>query len=183
MPRGMSRRLSTLAAAASLLLCLATAGLWVRPSDPVELFRWGDPPESSGHVIWASGEGLTYQKSYSVSAALVRDSRQDTTGWDVVGLSFHRTERYATGSAGGGARSLLWTRYLLGYTIEFRISIYWLLVTTAVLPAAHLPRWLRAFRSRRAPGLCVQCGYDLRATPDRCPECGTVPQQRKAAAA
>jgi hypothetical protein len=51
---------------------------------------------------------------------------------------------------------------------------YWcptMLVATG--PVASLIRWRRK-RSRRARGLCVRCGYDLRFTPDQCPECGTM---------
>jgi hypothetical protein len=49
---------------------------------------------------------------------------------------------------------------------------YWMLVAISLpMPILRARRaaWRRIARRR---GLCVFCGYDIRATPGRCPECG-----------
>jgi hypothetical protein len=52
---------------------------------------------------------------------------------------------------------------------------YWALaLLVGILPGVQLRQVLknRRRRQRREAGRCPTCGYDLRATPDRCPECG-----------
>lgn len=64
------------------------------------------------------------------------------------------------------------------------IATFWFVPigVTAALPVVWLAINLhrRSLRRRRlAAGLCLECGYDLRGSKDRCPECGTpVPEPR-----
>jgi hypothetical protein len=67
-----------------------------------------------------------------------------------------------------------------GSTLTVRIIglPYWLLVLLFALPPAWWAiGWKRRRNARRrAAGCCTRCGYDLRGTPDRCPECGAIPR-------
>ena len=60
-------------------------------------------------------------------------------------------------------------------SFRFVVIPYWfLLLLTGAGPAWWLHRRRRR-KHRLRHGLCRNCGYDLRATGDRCPECGHVP--------
>jgi hypothetical protein len=52
------------------------------------------------------------------------------------------------------------------------VAPYWSLLALALLPTATLIRRWRRQRLRKKRGQCLSCGYDLRASGARCPECG-----------
>jgi hypothetical protein len=56
-------------------------------------------------------------------------------------------------------------------TSAIALPFWFLILVFAALPALRMMGWRRGIRRQRR-GRCSQCGYDLRASPGRCPECG-----------
>ena len=185
----MRRGLFTISSAISLLLCIAVCTLWIRS------YWLGDT------VTWANADGhrriRTASGSLSIHLALedwstvparfqpLRYQRDDWstpmnwhvflspnpgnvhTSWEFAGFAWYQLRNTRT-----GARSVI------------SVTPFWsLALVTAVPPLIWVTRRLRDRRRRAQAGLCPTCGYDLRATPDRCPECGASPSHIPAPAA
>ena len=71
-----------------------------------------------------------------------------------------------------------WIGHYYGNTTSIVLPLpLFALLFGSIFTYCVLPRHRR--RKRKRLGLCVSCGYDLRASKDRCPECGELIQNRK----
>jgi hypothetical protein len=93
------------------------------------------------------------------------------TEWRCLGFVYVRgwVPFYGLGAGGPGIKWI---------TDWFAVGVPSALALPAclILPAARARRTFVGYRRRRrvGMGLCGRCGYDLRATSGRCPECGSV---------
>jgi hypothetical protein len=186
-------RLFNILSAVSLLLCVATVVLWVASYREgwswikahwntskciVNGFELTDTP--SGHLTLTRREqSFVYRDDFDV--------RRDTEGgfefirvqpdYDAIAELNVTTVGFSRGGFRWGhtPRESFWGD-MRNRAFDERwwlsIPMWSIAILFAALPAAQIARHLP--RRKRA-GLCANCGYDLRATPDRCPECGAVP--------
>lgn len=159
MMRRLARLLLMLVWSASLLLCVALCVLWVR--------SYGALPNTPGGRDSFNVTRTEPLYWFISSHGYLTLCRQEGKNWDKHPLKEHDVLGVRFGGGWGPDGSLLWNLDLP----------YWMLATVTALPVPlglrQLRRRRRAARFRRL-GLCPSCGYDLRATPGRCPECGAA---------
>jgi hypothetical protein len=165
----------------SLLLCMATVVLWVRSHGIADAISRED---AAGSMLFGTTRGKC---EVVLIGALV--------GRHGTGLSRWAYSKSPPSEPGLGISSppefdyrfarivyIKGTEQFLSYQMSYRMIIVplWMLsVASLIIPACWLGVLLHRIRRLQRVGLCPSCGYDLRATPDRCPECGVVPNNSK----
>jgi hypothetical protein len=177
--RRLARHLFTLCSAASLLLCVAVCALWVRSYFVVDGLSHSRERRASG--------------AYSTHGRLLLDTMGDSDVPVWPGLAGWEPTHEPAGDApqfidmpqvnGRGALGFKHARITndMGGGVVRAVTATAVPHWSVVLVLLPLPlAWAAAFRRRRYRNrhtLCPACGYDLRASPDRCPECGTLAAQ------
>jgi hypothetical protein len=165
----VTRRLLNLLTAVSLLLCVATCVLWVRGHFVIDSFQWpasdrrwiGVASDGGGvyviYTVTEAGWGTTLRHGYHAWPARGGSANATPARWSFAGFEVrHPTMSHVSGGS-------------------IRMPYVAIVVLTAGASAAARG-WVVFHRRRRAADRhCSACGYDLRATPERCPECGAVP--------
>jgi hypothetical protein len=186
----MRRRLWNILTFVSLLLCVATVLLWVHSYKRQGWACWTECGSRRCYAITVGNFPGRAFLSFSTQAA---DAPAVTSpsGWALPSLA--QLPRWMTWSEDSPTGPKAYENTLpdrpdlhqfLGvawYLDRSSIISFNLLVPHRYVAMAMmiLPlRWLwvdRRARRRRQAHHCQFCGYDLRATPDRCPECGNTP--------
>ena len=173
------------ASATSLLIGLATIALWVRSFSVADLITEGHALSAQDQAWWTFGSSrgqlLWNQRHWYFTGLDRSEGRFRLTVGPLRRISFDPYLRYASDLAHHVA-GFGWQRQhfvdsvnpncILNRDSEYLAIPLWSLALLLVLPPGVILRrlWLTRYRQ----GHCQACGYDLRASNDRCPECGTV---------
>jgi hypothetical protein len=169
----------------SLLLCLATAAMWVRSHwfydsfggewSSVHRFRRGGFLNSSQGRMqvgwWVCSEHDSTAAEFGHYS--FEGANDLMPGHELMGFAYaHPVQTVQADDAGN---PMPW--YSETHTLMAPYAF--VLLVTGALPTISMVQ-RRTHRQWRGRNCCLSCSYDLRATPDRCPECGTIPQTAQA---
>jgi hypothetical protein len=169
----------------SLLLFVATALLWARShfyrdGARVRVTRTPQNQPAIHHLVEAQSTGgqveLSIQTWTDETWKRVRDNNP-LADRRFFAWSFAEPNHAYLSLSPNSFWNRIGFRYYRGYDHRSVYVPYWFLAAVTGLQLAPLTfkrARRRRSRSRERRGLCPSCGYDLRATPERCPECGST---------
>jgi hypothetical protein len=173
----MKRRVFTVLSMLSLVLCIATCAEWVRSYWMHDVFERRRPlGVGDREAVKSISEMQVMARVWDIEFARGRVclTAEYVAFWGNLGPVWERSYIPAGGDPYFDGKSLRWFGYGAGKGAQYEALIpLWVPIGLfALAPGIWLRSAVRRFRNRN--GFCRECGYDLRATPNRCPECGKV---------